>query len=174
MRKEYDLIRELGRGNWIDEVAGEAVLWGYSTVDPELEARGAELSKMVKEIKFDNDQFYKVEAAAKELQRLVGKKQREESSIYIDRLRAIEGDKWPMSDWEYGLVYINPFYEVRILLPAFYSESELGEKQEMETAVMSCFEDPEFKSYKKEKSNGESIFTGQMVWKERYYNEKKD
>jgi len=45
MKKEYDLIYELGRGNWIDAVVGEAVVLGSYLKDLELVAKGIDLAE---------------------------------------------------------------------------------------------------------------------------------
>lgn len=172
MRKEYDLIRELGRGNWIDEVAGEAVLLGYSCVDPDLQAKGAELSQMVREIKFDSDQFYRVIVAAKELQELV-RRQKERNSAYLDRIVDYEMDDGPKNEWQYELSCISTIYQIRITLPAFYTDRELDEKDKMESAVMSCFDDPTFSKYRKERKVGrKSMFTHEATWSEKYFDDK--
>jgi len=170
MRKEYDLISELGRGNWIDEVAGEAVLLGYSCADPELEARGAQLSMLVREIKFDSDQFYRVEVAAKELQRLVGIKKRQES-VFLDKIVECETDRWPNNDWRYVLNCIEGVYRIQIVLPTFYSERELSGKNDMESAVLKTYADPSFLSYERKRVVGKSIFTQQKVWNDSYYDQ---
>lgn len=169
MRKEYDLIRELGRGNWIDEVAGEAVLLGYSCVDPDLQTKGAELAQMVREIRFDSDQFYRVIVAAKELQAQV-KQQKERNSAYIDKIVDYGEGNGPKGEWQYELSCISTIYQIRITLPEFYADRELAEKDKMESAVMSCFADPTFSKYEKVRKVGrKSIFTRDATWSEKYF-----
>lgn len=172
MRKEYDLIRELGRGNWIDEVAGEAVLWGYSDVDPDLEARGNELARMVREIKYDSDKFYLVEAFAREIIEIVERK-KERDSAFIDTFSSGEATKWPSDEWQYEFACINKIYRVRITLPCFYSDDELSGNDRLETVVMAYFKDPTFSSYMLEKHHSKSKYTRQNIWTNKYYDDNK-
>ena len=171
MTKEYDIINELGRGNWIDEVAGEAVLLGYSCVDPDLQAKGAELAQMVRETKFDSDQFYRVIVAAKELQTLV-RLQKERNSAYIDKIVDYGEGNGSKGEWQYELSCISTIYQIRITLPEFYADRELAEKDVMESAVMNGYDDPTFSKYEKVRKVEKSIFTRDATWSEKYFDDK--
>lgn len=151
MQGEYDLVNELGSGNWIDVVSGEAVVMGHAGGDPELVVLGTSLAKMVQEIKYNDDKFSLVEAAAIYLgNKIKERKSRDKYSIFIDEI--FEGDEKhkPLDRWEYDLILGDGRYEIKMMLPV-YDKYTLVDNRKIraEKAVMECFEDPSFRVYKK-------------------------
>lgn len=134
MRVEYDLINELGRSNWIDLVAGEAVVIGHSIPDPFLVAQGTRLASMVKDIRYDDDRFVLVEALAVDLQlRLQEIKNMEKSCIFIDDIFEGNEKNKPLDKWEYDLICCDRRYEVRMLLPRFDASTPVDSRKELTT-----------------------------------------
>lgn len=151
MKNEFDLVNELGPANWLDAVAGEAVLLGALLRDPEVEILGKELAKMISEIRFDDDHFSEVEAFAKGLEKELAKKLEErEHTVFIDSVRQSEQERWPTRVWEYDLLHLKR-YQVWLNLPVYDNPTDLedDEKKKAEEAVRQCFSDPSFGSYQK-------------------------
>ncbi|KKT48907.1 MAG: hypothetical protein UW42_C0044G0002 [Candidatus Collierbacteria bacterium GW2011_GWB1_44_197] len=130
MGKEYDLMNELGRGNWIDAVAGEAVVLGSYLNDLELVAKGTELAEMVRAIKYDSDGFYLVEVKAKQLEAVIVRlKETEARSVYIDKFCLGEEVFGKVDDeWEFDFVLAERRYEIRMMLPTYRDKVKLNDR----------------------------------------------
>jgi len=158
MEKEYDLMNELGRGNWIDAIAGEAVVVGFALREPELEIKGTELAAMVVNIKYDDDEFYKVEAYARGLElELERVKKERDKTIFLDKVRKSEEEKWPIREWEYDFLCVKGRYQIWLNLPVYTGVVMLVDKEKVaiESAIRRFFVDSTFESY--EYSYEESI-----------------
>ncbi len=151
---EYDLMNELGRGNWIDAIAGEAVVLGSYLRDPELVARGTELADMVRTIKYDCDDFYLVEARAKQLEaEIVKLKQSKACIVFIDKICLKEELYGKVDDeWEFDFILGEGRYEIRMLLPTYRDKEKLDDREKMlaESKVLSLVTERETKSLTKE------------------------
>ncbi len=130
MGKEYDLMNELGRGNWIDAIAGEAVVLGSYLKDLELVAKGTELAEMVKAIKYDSDDFYLVEARATRLEaELVKLKQTAKSTVFIDEICLGNEAMGKVDDeWEFDFILVEGRYEIRMMLPTYRDKIKLTDR----------------------------------------------
>jgi len=150
MKKEYDLIYELGRGNWIDAVVGEAVVLGSYLKDLELVAKGIDLSGMVRAIKYDNDCFYQVGAKAKQLEsELVKFKQTEARTVCIDEICLWSEEFGKVDDeWEFDFILAEKRYEIRMMLPTYREKVKLNDltKAMAESAIMRMLTDNEAKT----------------------------
>jgi len=122
-------IYELGRGNWIDTVAGEAVVLGSFLKDLELVARGIELADMVRAIRYDSDDFYLVEARAKLLEEEIVKlKQAQARMIYIDEIcPGAEKVGKPDDEWEFDFILVEQRYQIR-MLPTYRDKVKLNDR----------------------------------------------
>lgn len=126
MNKEYDLVNELGPRNWLDVTAGEAVVLGMATGDPEMTVLGTELSRKVQEVRFDDDRFGRVEALAKDVEvKIREKMDRYKGSVFIDNLFCGTEKNKSAYEWEYSFVYVEGQYQIKMYLPIYYDQSEL-------------------------------------------------
>jgi len=139
---EYDLMNELGRGNWIDSVAGEAVVLGSYLRDPELVARGTELADMVRAIKYDSDEFFLVEARAKQLEaEIVKLKQTQARMIYIGEIcPGAEKVGKPDDEWEFDFILVEQRYQIRMLLPTYREKNKLVADRAKALAELELFD----------------------------------
>jgi len=146
VKKEYDIIYELGRRNWLDVTAGEALVLGYLTKDVELQMRGTALAEKVLEVRFDSDDFFKIEAQATDLKELIRKsKEKQEMSLFIDDIYKFEGGKKSLGEWEYELVLAEGRYEIRLTMPEYFGKSPYSLVSDMvEEAVRTSYEKPKF------------------------------
>lgn len=152
--KERDLSYELGRANWIDNIAGEAVLLGAELRRADIEIAGTELAKMVREIQYNDDRFAKVIAFARAVTRQVDTAIRERhETTYIDAIYKGENlakrDRW---SWEYNIIYAIGRYQIQMILPVYLGNDVLLQKKKLEAERIVCgsFADPSFTEYKKE------------------------
>jgi len=121
MEREYDIINELGSKNWLDVAAGEAVILGYYSGDVELQMWGTALAQRLNEVRFDDDNFSKVEAQATDLLERIDRKKKEQGMIlFIDEICEYEGGKKSLCKWEYGLVMAEGRYEITMMMPEYY------------------------------------------------------
>jgi len=129
MKKEYDLINELGPMNWLDMVAGEAVVLGHCLNDPCLVTEGTKLAILIKEIHFDDDGFGKVEAFAESLEKeLLNRKEYEKTTVFIDELYSGSEKNKSLNEWEFDFNCVNGIYQILMFLPEYYYKEKLGEK----------------------------------------------
>ncbi|KKT51804.1 MAG: hypothetical protein UW44_C0008G0126 [Candidatus Collierbacteria bacterium GW2011_GWB2_44_22] len=171
MGKEYDLMYELGRGNWIDAIAGEAVMLGFTLRDAELEVRGAELADLVKKIRYDDDEFYKVEVYARSLEMELSRiKDEIKKTIFIDKIRKEEKPRWPTRDWEYELLFVEGKYQIWMNLLDYNDQILLTnpEKTLAEEGIRQFFSDPSFKNYRYlyEETENQGQKFRVMVWRD--------
>ena len=143
-------MNELGRGNWIDAIAGEAVVLGSFLKDLELVAQGTELSEMVREIRYDSDDFYLVEAKAKQLEAEIAKlKLTEARSVYIDEVCLGNEAMGKVDDeWEFDFILAEARYEIRMMLPTYREKIKLNDltKAIAESGIMRILTDNEAKT----------------------------
>ena len=146
MRREYDIINELGPKNWLDAVAGEAVILGYFSEDVELEMWGTALAQRLNEVRFDHDNFGKVEALATDLLERVERKKKEQGMIlFIDEVCEYEGGKKSLCKWEYGLVMAEGRYEITMMMPEYYGCPPNTEYRELiEDVIRASYSNPRF------------------------------
>lgn len=144
---------ELGRKNWIDSVAGEAVVLGAKMREPTLEIAGTELARMIREIPYDSDRFAWVMASARglmsEIDRIIKKRK---DTTYIDAV--FKGETLAKRDdqsWEYNLIYSYGKYEIQMILPVYQGREVLREdkKKKAESIVCGFYKDPTFEMYEK-------------------------
>lgn len=127
---EYDLARELGRGNWVDAVAGEATILGYALHDSRLELKGEELARMVREIKYDSDNFSRVEAYAIGLaEELEVMKAKAETNAFID---SVPGEKSFGDNFQYDFLESKGRYQIKISHFDFSDNRVLKDKIKLE------------------------------------------
>lgn len=131
MREKYDIINELGPRNWLDAAAGEAVVLGYFSEDVELEMWGTALAQRLNEVRFDDDNFSKIEALAIDLLGRIERKKREQGMIlFIDEICEYEGGKKSLCKWEYGLIMAEGRYEITMMMPEYYGYPSSTENRE--------------------------------------------
>lgn len=142
MTREYDLTNELGKGNWIDAIAGEAVVLGRTSNNPELTALGTELAIMIKSIRYDDENFCLVEAKAEWLSQLVEEtKKRDRTCLFIDDI--FEGDEKhkPLDKWEYDLICVDNRYQIQMVLPRYVpGMSVVGEREKVSELIRSIYD----------------------------------
>lgn len=131
MRLEHEIVNELGPQNWLDSVAGEAVILGHSLNDPYLVAKGTELSLLIRQVAFDNDSFSRVEALGIDLLREVAKRKVKET-LFIDELYVGSKKEKSCNDWEYDLILADGRYQIMMLLPEYFGNDTLKERKKME------------------------------------------
>ena len=172
MNKEYDLSNELGPRNWLDSVAGEAVIWGHCLNDPMLVAMGTELSLLVQKIRFDDDKFALAEAKGRALEKeLAERKEGEKATVFIDEMcMGKEGNK-SLYDWEFDLVFTDGRYQIQMILPVYYDREKFNEEARItaEVQVRASFGDSSFESYEKESVS--TVYESQIFVNTRYYDE---
>ena len=149
---EYELTQELGQPNWIDEIAGEAVVLGHTLNDPELVALGTNLSQKSREVSFCDDRFCRVEGLALSLDnRLREIKSVDKLALFIEDIYDGDERNKPLDRWEYDLIFCEGRYQIKMLLPR-YDKYTLKDEAKLaaEREVRGCYMDPSFESYKKE------------------------
>ncbi|HOX96697.1 MAG TPA: hypothetical protein PLI45_04975 [Candidatus Woesebacteria bacterium] len=130
MRKEYDLINELGPRNWLDTVAGEAVFLGYQLRTPELSAKGTALAKLIREIRFDDDAFFVVQCTGIALQEEIAQvKKKVKETVFIDDIYTGKEKKEALLDWEYDLIMVDGRYQIQMILPVYYDKAILNDER---------------------------------------------
>ena len=146
----YDIINELGPRNWLDNTAGEAVVLGQLTCDPELTMKGTMLAKSLSEIRFDNDNFSKVEAEAIGLGNMLENKRKEQdSTVYLDEICEYEGGSKSLRKWEYDLFLKDGLYVILMYMPEYIGRILEDEKSdEIEKSIISRFQNPRFDDLK--------------------------
>jgi len=151
MGKEYDLINELGPRNWIDSLAGEAVVLGQVNNDPELTVLGTELAKLISEVHYDCDSFFLVEAAAVGLEKIIeAKKKYKKAVLFIDEVFEGKKDHKLSDKWEYDFIMADGRYQINMILPIYDGNSLTDDrKHDAEELVRICYGDPSFGSYTK-------------------------
>ena len=150
MRKEEDIVNELGYRNWLDVVAGEAVILGHMSNDPTLVAKGTKLATLIRKGNFYDDDFSKVVAYGVGLVREISnRKHRERATQFLDCLYKGEKDDKSCYDWEYDLVSADGRYAIWMFLPEYYGTGKLLDpvKMEIEKRVQTTYSDPSFISY---------------------------
>lgn len=173
MRKEYDLINELGPQNWLDVVAGEAVILGYSINDPELVAKGTELNVLIRRCCYDDDCFGKVEAYGEALRKEIETKRiKQKMTFFIDDLFVGEVKSKSHYEWEYDFICADRGYEILMILPVYYDKSKLSDPVRMiaDKKLRSMYDDPSFESYRKEEVD--TVFESQTFHFTKYFDEK--
>lgn len=148
--REYDLVNELGPGNWLDAVAGEAVVLGFAMRDPDLEMRGTYLARLIAETPYDHDGFGRVEAYAIGLMEKISRELKKQKNVLkIEEIyRGVSEFRRSSCEWEYDFVYAEGRYQVQMILPVYYDGQKLNEaeKKMAEKVARSAFTDPSFES----------------------------
>lgn len=155
MRKEgYDIINELGSQNWLDVAAGEAVLLGQLTHDVELTMKGTRLAELLDEIKYDNDQFSKVEAEGMGLTEKINiKKNEQNSAVFIDEICEYRNGIKRSDTWEYELILCQGRYQIRLVLPEYYGLLPANKtKENVEEIIKNSYTNPLFAELEKSDS----------------------
>jgi len=148
MKKEHDLVYDLGEGNWLDEVAGEAVTLGRVMNEPLLVMEGSELARLISQTDYNDDKFYLVIGLGMHLkEELDAIKIRRKETVFLDEVVRLEGGRKSSNHWEYSFVCIGGSYQIQMLMPEFYGSEPPDEGVgEMEKIAMEMY--PDFKSYK--------------------------
>lgn len=153
MNKEYDLINELGYKNWMDAVAGEAVMIGLLAHQPELEVLGTNLARIIGEIPYNHDDFYKVGAEIKKVEKAISEyKGWIKQAIFIDEICKVDQKgKKSLYDWAYNLLMVERVYRIQMILPVYLGKEVLKEEKKLlaERVVSHFYDDPGFQKYKK-------------------------
>lgn len=176
MIKEYDLTNELGPKNWLDCVAGEAVVQGHRMNLPELVAAGTCLSKMIRETSFFDDGFGKVIAYGKELERRLREEKREFEKIeFIDDLFVGPEKDKSCVDWEYMFIYAQRRYQIMMMMPEYYGRCPNWDlvKEKADESIRGVLDDPGLTTYQRVETkamNGEQEFVT-VVYLDRSGNE---
>ncbi len=146
MRKEYDLTNELGPQNWLDVVAGEAVVLGWFLKDVELTMKGTMLAESIAKVHFDNDDFLKVEAQALDLVRVIEEKKKSQSLVFfVDEICEYDGKNKSLNKWEYSLILSEGRYQIMMLMPEYFDrEPPDGGKLKIEEIIRESFRNPSF------------------------------
>lgn len=146
MRKEYDLTNELGPQNWLDVVAGEAVVLGWFLKDVELTMMGTMLAKGIDKVRFDRDDFFKVEAQALDLVKIVEEKKKNQSSVlFMDEICEYDGKNKSLNKWEYSLILNEGRYQIMMLMPEYFDrEPPDNGKSKVEEIIRESFTNPAF------------------------------
>jgi hypothetical protein len=96
-QEKYDLIKELGPRNIYDVLAGKAQIIGSEYRNRALINLGKELGKLIQQIPYNDDRFYRVIVKAKEVENLIN--QLQQSELTYEKLRENE---W--GGWEYSFI----------------------------------------------------------------------
>ena len=156
MRNElYDITNELGSQNWLDVTAGEAVLLGQFTFDPELVMLGTLLARGVRNVNYNKDDFSKVEAQAMGLVGIIKKKKEElTSTVFLDEICEYKGGEKLSSTWEYNLLLSGGRYQVLMMMPEYIGTlSVSGAALEIEKTIQNSFYYPRFEQLKMVKNS---------------------
>ncbi len=122
MPKEIDISNELGRCNWMDVVAGEAVVLGRVMNEPHIVARATELSSRLREVDYNADAFSRLQAEAVWLEgQIVALKDRKNGAIFIDEKCVYRGKEKSCIDWEYDFIFVDGRYQINMLMPEYTS-----------------------------------------------------
>jgi hypothetical protein len=145
-KERYDLIDDLGPKNWLDMVAGEAVLLGWFYSDVELTMKGTMLAESISKVRFDNDLFCVVEAQAKELVGILEKYKESHSSVlFLDEICEYDGKSKSLNKWEYSLMLCEGRYQILMLMPEYFgSEPPDSGKSKAEEIIMESYDKPTF------------------------------
>lgn len=171
--KEYDLSNELGPQNWLDVLAGEAVMLGHMINDPLLVAKGTHLAQQIRCIRYDDDDFFWVVAEGKWLvKELETVKMSRGRTVFIDELYLGKEKKKSLYDWEFDLIYADKQYWIRMTLPVYASQDDLNCKEKLagEKAVSECFPDSSFQSYQTDVQK--TVYDSQTLTYTSYFDEK--
>lgn len=147
MKKEYEIIDELGPRNWLDVVAGEAVLLGHMIKDSILVTRGTELAGRVKGTSYSSDEFGEVIGLGKSLLESVkGVREKMKSMEYFDAIFVGSEKNKDCFEWEYDFIFADGKYRIELMLPEYYDRLKLVEskKIEVEMAIREVFVNPRF------------------------------
>lgn len=122
MGKEHEIICEIGPKNWLDTVAGEALLLGSLTYDKDLEMAGNLLAKKLSEVNYYSDSFSQVQAMGVDLVKRVEEVKTGKPMLFIDEIsvRSEVSGKKSLNSWEYDLLLANGTYRIYILFPEYY------------------------------------------------------
>ncbi|KKT72377.1 MAG: hypothetical protein UW68_C0039G0015 [Candidatus Collierbacteria bacterium GW2011_GWB1_44_6] len=170
MEKDRGLTNELGYRNWIDSLAGEAILLGEECYEPDLVVRATGLARMAREIPYHSDQFSRVIAEAMYLEKIIANLKDREFLIYIEE---VYEDKqlreYGSRDWAYEVKVSQGRYEIRMLLHVYDTVSDLkrGLKSQAEERVRNYFGDPSFETYSRETE--EEYIQGQKFVMVKYF-----
>jgi hypothetical protein len=127
MEREYDLINELGSQNWLDSVAGEAVVFGHLTNNPELVAMGSVLAGEIRGCGYNHDDFGRVEGMAEGLENLLGKRKIErKNTVFIDDIYLGKEKEKSLFDWEFDFVCVDGRYQIKMFLPVYHEKEKLN------------------------------------------------
>ena len=124
MKKETDLVYELGKANWLDSAAGEAYILGSLMNEPRLAMEGTRLAGMIREIPYSSEQFALVIACGKDLlKRIDEAKTREKATAFLDEIAVYENGRKTLIDWEYDLIMASGRYQINMIMPEYYGKS---------------------------------------------------
>ncbi|HAI22768.1 TPA: hypothetical protein DCP77_04150 [Candidatus Collierbacteria bacterium] len=146
MRKEYDLAHELGPQNWLDVVAGEAVVLGWFLKDAELTMRGTMLAEGIAKVHFDDDSFFKVEAQALDLVKTIEERKKDQTQVqFLDEICEYDGKNKSLNKWEYSLILSGGGYQIMMLMPEYFDREPPDDgKSRVEEIIWESFKDPAF------------------------------
>jgi len=132
MKKEFDLTKELGRRNWLDNASGEAYLLGSLANEPELAMQGTVLAGLIREIPYDSEEFAWVIAAGKDLIKKIDEvKRRSSAVVFIDEVAVYEeGNRRTTLDWEYDLIFVEGGYQIKMVMPEYYGKKPSDDRVE--------------------------------------------
>ncbi|MFZ3068711.1 MAG: hypothetical protein WA052_00135 [Microgenomates group bacterium] len=146
MRKEYDLTNELGPQNWLDVVAGEAVVLGWFLKDVELTMKGTRLAESIAKVHFDRDDFFKVEAQALDLIKVIEEKKKSQSLVlFMDEICEYDGKNKSLNKWEYSFILSEGRYQIMMLMPEYFDREPPDDgKSKVEEIIRESFRNPTF------------------------------
>lgn len=146
----YDLINELGPQNWMDSVAGEAVVFGHLTNNPEIVAKGSVLAGEIRNCRYNNDDFGRVQGMAEGLENLLEKRNKEEnSSVFIDEVCVFRAGEKSLNNWEYGFTLSHGRYRINLTMPEYFGLKPPEEKRvEVEKIIQDGFTEPNYEDLK--------------------------
>lgn len=170
MGRERGITDELGYRNWIDSLAGEAIMLGERIREPELVVRAAGLARMAREIPYLHDRFSQVIAEAMYIEGIVAGLKNREQSIFIEHLFENEEERaYGSIEWDYMFLVVKGTYEIRLNLQIYRTKEDLkrGCKERIVKKLCAFFDDPSFESYTKQRE--EKIWEGQDFVTTRIY-----
>lgn len=145
VKKEYEIINELGPQNWLDIAAGEAIILGQMMHDAELVMRGTKLAEGIQKVRYDNDNFSKIEAEAIGLLKTIDeKKDVQEDTLFLDEICEYDGTSKSLTRWGYDLVLLKGEYQILMYMPEYFGDKPSDEYLKVEKIVRSGYENTPF------------------------------
>lgn len=146
MKREYDIRYELGPRNWLDAVAGEAVVLGYIFHDVELEMMGTALAERIGAVRFDDDKFSLVEAQALHIKKIIAeKKVKWQDTPVIDEICEYDGGRKSLYKWEYSFLFADGQYVITLMMPEYQGRlPDTENREQVEKVIRESYSDPVF------------------------------